>query len=356
MTATGTPYIHIDLAKIERNARAVVTLCAEHGITVAGVTKGVCGHPGIAHAMLKGGVACIADSRLDNLRRLRHAGIEQCMLLRMPALSVVDDVVALAGISLNSEVVVLGALSEAARSIGKIHDVMLMVDLGDLREGIWPADLDTFHREVVTLPGIRIRGLGTNLSCFGGIVPSEANMRRLVELAEQVESTLGARLDWISGANSSALALIAAGRMPKRVNHARMGEAILLGRETIHRQPWPGTVQDAFVLYTEVVEKKRKPSVPIGERGEDAFGAMPEFEDRGERVRALLNVGREDVMVEGLTPLTAGVRIVGATSGYLIVDVTDAAQSIEVGSELAFGLSYGALLAAMTSGYVRKTI
>ena len=91
---------------------------------------------------------------------------------------------------------------------------------------------------MLPLPGIRIRGLGTNLSCFAGVVPSEAHMRRLVALAEQVESVAGRPLEWISGANSSALALIAAGHMPKRVNHARMGEAILLGRETVHRRPW----------------------------------------------------------------------------------------------------------------------
>ena len=354
MSSRKTPYVRIDLQKIERNARAVVTLCADHGITVAGVTKGVCGHPAIAHAMLQGGVACIADSRLDNLRRLQTAGIGQCMLLRMPALSAVKDVVALAGISLNSEQVVLAALSEVARGNDRVHDVMLMVDLGDLREGIWPDHLDAFVREVRPLPGIRIRGLGTNLSCFGGVAPSEENMQRLVALAELVELALGDALDWISGANSSALSLIAAGRMPQRINHARIGEAILLGRETIHRRPWPGTCQDAFVLHAEVVEKKRKPSVPIGQRGEDAFGEMPVFEDRGVRERALLNVGREDVMVEGLTPLDAGVRIVGATSGYLVVDVTDATQPTTLGSELTFGLNYGALLAAMTSGYVGK--
>ena len=356
MSPRGTPYVCIDLAKIARNARTMVALCAEHGITVAGVTKGVCGHPAIARAMLEGGVACIADSRLDNLRRLSAAGIERCMLLRMPALSAVDDVVALSGMSLNSEQAVLAALSRAARRSGAVHDVMLMVDLGDLREGIWPDDLDTFVRAVLPLPGIRIRGLGTNLSCFGGLVPDADQMRRLVALAEQVEAITGRPLEWISGANSSALALIAAGHMPGRVNHARMGEAILLGRETVHRRPWPGTHQDAFVLHAEVVEMKRKPSAPVGERGEDAFGEMPAFEDRGIRLRALLNVGREDVMVEGLTPLDPGVDIVGATSGYLVLDVTEATQPVEVGGTLAFDLTYGAMLATMTSGYVRKAI
>jgi predicted amino acid racemase len=355
MAGAATPCVSIDLAKIEHNARVVVDLCAAHGITVAGVTKGVCGHPGVARAMLRGGVASIADSRLPNLQRLQRAGIGHCTLLRLPALDSAGEVVALAGMSLNSELAVLAALSRAAGAAGRLHDVMLMVELGDLREGILPRDLGPFLSEAVSLPGLRIRGLGTNLSCFAGVVPDAVNMGRLVELAAETEAVLGAPLEWISGANSSALDLIAAGGMPAGINHARMGEAILLGRETVRRRPWPGTFQDAFVLHAQVLERKRKPSLPAGQRGEDAFGGFPRFEDRGERVRALLDVGREDVMVEGLTPLLPGVRLLGATSGYLVADVTDAPEPVQVGSRLAFGLGYGALLAAMSSRFVRKT-
>jgi predicted amino acid racemase len=142
--------------------------------------------------------------------------------------------------------------------------------------------------------------------------------------------------------------------MPGRVNHARIGEAILLGRETTHRKPWPDTYQDAFVLHAEVLELKKKPSVPLGDRCEDAFGTRPEFEQRGEIVRALLNVGREDINVEGLTPQDPRVAILGASSGYLVVDVTAVAGSIRVGDTLSFLMNYAALLAAMTSGYVKK--
>jgi predicted amino acid racemase len=354
-TRPHTPYLTIDLGKIEDNARVIVRLCAQSGISVTGVTKGVCGYPAIAHAMLRGGVMNIADSRFENIRRLQGAGVTQCMLLRLPALSAVNEVVASTGISLNSEGTVLHALSDAAQALGNVHDVMLMVDLGDLREGIWPDDLIPLARAVKPLGGIRVRGLGTNLACFGGIVPTESTMHQLVDLAEQVEGELGLPLHWISGANSSALELIASGNMPERINHARIGEAILLGRETTQRKPWPGTHQDAFVLHAEVLEKQRKPSAPEGMRSEDAFGTTPRFKDCGDRMRALLNVGREDVMVEGLTPLDPEVHILGASSGYLVTDVTDATP-VEVGDELAFSVSYGALLLAMTSEYVEKRV
>ena len=350
-----TPYLVIDLDKIEHNTRTIVALCNQYGIEVTGVTKVTCGHPQVANAMLRGGVTAIADSRLENIQRLIRAGIDtKLMLLRLPSLSRVDEVVESVAVSLNSELAVLEALSAAAQQCGKVHDVVLMVDLGDLREGIWPDDLIPIVREAIKLPGIHIKGLGTNLACFAGVMPDENNMKRLVELAVEVEQCLNLPLELVSGINSSGLDLIAAGGMPERVNHARIGEAILLGRETTHRKPWPDTYQDAFVLHAEVLELKKKPSIPLGNRSEDAFGMQPEFEQRGEIVRALLNVGREDINVEGLTPQDPRAKILGASSGYLIVDVTEAADSIQVGDTLSFLLNYAALLAAMTSGYVKK--
>jgi len=179
-------------------------------------------------------------------------------------------------------------------------------------------------------------------------------MGRLVELATTVEELVGYRLEWISGVNSSGLDLLLAGETPTRINHARIGEAILLGRETVHRRPWPGTFQDAFLLHAEILELKRKPSLPVGARSEDAFGELPEFQDRGEMIRALLNVGREDVVIEGMTPLDSQVTILGASSGYLIVDLTRTDTLYGVGDELSFSLNYAALLRASTSEYVKN--
>jgi predicted amino acid racemase len=179
-------------------------------------------------------------------------------------------------------------------------------------------------------------------------------MARLSELAGEIERNFGTQLQWTSGANSSGLNLIAAGRMPKRVNQARIGEAILLGRETTHRQPWPDTFQDAFSMHAEILELKRKPSMPVGERSEDAFGHLATFENRGEIERALVNIGREEINIEGLTPHDTRLKILGASSSYLIVDTSATAGALKVGDELSFAVNYGALLTAMTSEYVKK--
>ncbi|NCF18187.1 MAG: alanine/ornithine racemase family PLP-dependent enzyme [Haliea sp.] len=350
-----SPRLTFDLDRIEHNARTITGLCGDHGIRVTGVTKCVCGHPAVARAMLRGGVADIGDSRLENIRRMREAGIESpFVLVRLPPLSGAEQVVECTDASLNSEPALLRRLSVAADDRGQVHEVMLMVDLGDLREGLWPSDLPSVVAEAAQLPGIRVRGLGVNLACFAGVVPTEKHMNRLVSLAEEIEESLGIELAYISGLNSSGLELLEAGSVHPRVNHARIGEAILLGRETTQRRPWPGTHQDAFTLHAEVLELKTKPSQPVGERGEDAFGGTPRFEERGDILHALLNVGREDVDVAGITPLVPGVRILGASSGYLILDVSALAGKLRIGGELTFALNYSALLRAMTSEYVKK--
>jgi 4-hydroxy-tetrahydrodipicolinate reductase len=351
----STPAITVDLAKIEHNAKTVAELCARHGIEVTGVTKVTCGTARVAQAMLRGGVSGIGESRLHNIARLRAKGVHApTMLLRIPPLSRVDEVVALANISLNSELTVIKALSRAAAERSRVHEIIIMVDLGDLREGIWPEDLMPLVECTLGLPGVRIVGLGTNLTCYGGVIPTPENMGALVEHARTLERVFGLKLRYISGGNSSALPLLASGGMPPEVNHLRIGETILLGRDTVDGTPWPGTFQDAFLLRAEVIELKQKPSVPVGEIGQDAFGAKPVFANHGTRLRAILNAGREDVDVAGLTPIAPGMKVLGASSDHLLVDVSDAECPVGLGNELSFQLNYAALLVAMSSEYVEK--
>lgn len=355
--AVSGPTLTIDLKKIEHNTRTIVSLCRRHNIEVVGVTKATCGMPEVAGAMLRGGVAGIGESRLKNIQRLRDASVKcPMMLLRIPPLSLVDEIVETVDISLNSELSVIRGLADAARKKGRVHKLILMVDLGDLREGIWPDDLIPFTRAVAKFPGVAIVGIGTNLTCYGGVIPSPENMRALVEYARMIEQTLARKLRYISGGNSSGLPLLAAGKMPRAINHFRIGEAILLGRETVYRQAWPGTFQDAFILTAEIIELKQKPSRPIGKIGTNAFGKKPVFENRGYIFRAILNVGRGDVSVEGLTPLNPDVTILGASSDHLIVDVTNIDPPPRLGDSPGFKVNYAALVGAMSSAYVEKII
>jgi len=172
---------------------------------------------------------------------------------------------------------------------------------------------------------------------------------------ERFEAT-GMALDLISGGNSANLPLLASGGMPKEVNHFRIGEAITLGRNVLDRSPWPGTRQDTIRVVAEVIEVERKPSTPIGTRGQDAFGSRAEFVDRGIRKRALCNIGRQDVMVDRITPEDKGIIVLGGSSDHLVLDVEAAEQDVKLGDEIGFFPSYGSLLAATTSPYMQKVV
>ena len=56
-------------------------------------------------------------------------------MIREPMISEADDVVRYCSLSLNSEWAVLSALNAAALRQQKPHKVLLMAEIGDLREG-----------------------------------------------------------------------------------------------------------------------------------------------------------------------------------------------------------------------------
>lgn len=351
------PQVLVDLDIIEANARAVTQTCAQQGIEVFGVTKGTCGMPQVARAMLRGGVTGIGESRFENIRRLRASGINYPMLLlRSSPISMADEVVRYVDLSLNSELHIIKALSDAALRRGKIHDVILMVDLGDLREGIWPDDLQATVEQVLTMRGVRVAGLGTNLLCLSAVKPTRKNLGKLADYASQIEERFGLKLRYVSGGNSGSLPLLLEEGLPVGINHLRVGEAILQGgRDTFYDEPWQALNRNAFILQGELLEVKRKPSLPIGETAVDAFGNTPTFVDRGERLRGILNIGREDVSPEHLIPIDPKLELIGASSDHLIVDIEAVNPPLQVGTTVSFNMSYPALLAAMTSEYVRKT-
>jgi predicted amino acid racemase len=310
--------------------------------------------PEVAQAMLDGGVDGLADSRLSNLRRMQAAGVRASMMLvRTPALSETTDVVRLADTSLNSEVKILAALAREARVRGKLHQVILLVDVGDRREGLMPRDVLEAAEKAEGMEGIYLLGLGSNIGCLSDLRPTVQDARLLVQLVERVEDAIGRQLAVVSGGSSIHLPMLEQGRLPSRINQLRIGERILLGTDpggcTVSSCP---TSQDAFRLAGEVIEIKWKPSRPGV--GLSLPGKSRPGEDQALQCRAILALGEQDVRVEGLTPKDPRVKVIGATSDHLVVDVT--ANPGRVGDELEFGLSYSALATAMASSYVSKEV
>lgn len=349
------PALTVDLKKIEHNAKTMVKMCSERGIKIAAVTKGYCAVPEIAEASVRGGVPMLADSRIENLIKLKELNVPK-ILLRLPMLSQVDNVVEYADISLNSEYKTIKALSEKALEKGKVHKIILMVDLGDLREGVWNTNAVAYVKDILKLKGIELFGIGTNLTCYGGVLPSVENLGLLSSIAGEIERSYNIKLEIVSGGNSSSVYLVQNGQIPGRINNLRFGEAILFGTEFAYGKRIENTYGDAFKLYAEVVELKEKPSVPIGDIGLDAFGEKPKFVDRGVRKRAILGIGKQDVRIENLKPADSKAIIIGGSSDHLILDVTDSEKKYNIGDVVEFNAHYTAVLTAMTSEYVEKVL
>jgi len=352
-----TPRLEIFPARIEENAKTIISLCHSHGIQVAGVTKVACAHPSVVNSLVNAGVDMLADSRIENLKSIRELGISlPLMLLRIPARDRIEGVVQWSDISLNSSFETVELLSVESQRQKKRHKIILMVDLGDLREGVWPDKADELVGQILRLPDIDLLGLGCNLACYGGVIPTTEKMDELLDLQTALQKKYGVTFSVISGGNSANLPLLLSGGMPAGINHLRLGESIQLGRNVLDRSPFPGTRQDTYRVVAQVVELETKPSLPIGFRGQDAFGGIPEFVDRGWRKRAICNLGRQDVTISNLEPVDNEMIILGGSSDHLIVDVEDSQTEIKVGSELAFWPGYAALLSAATSPYVIKTV
>lgn len=349
----SAPCLEIDLAALEHNTRVLVDRLAPQGIGVTAVTKAALGSPEVARAMLRGGAGGLGDSRVENLARLRGVDLGPRTLIRSPMLSQVEHVVRAADVSLNTEAAVLRALSAAAVGVGRTHSVVLMVELGDLREGIAADDVIDAASAVDALPGLQLVGLGTNLACQCGVVPDQHKMDELSRLVEQVEAACGSALSVISGGNSANLDWALAAADVGRVNDLRLGEAILLGTEPLHRRPIDGLRTDVFTLTAEVIEVKCKPAQPWGDLGQTAFGAQPARTGTGTVRQAIFALGRQDVDPDGLS-VPAGMSVLGMSSDHLVVDVGD--HDLPVGASVGFALNYSALVRAMTSPFVTQHV
>ncbi len=348
--------IVVDTPQIESNTRAVVDLCATHGLSVVGVTKCVQGEPAVALAMLRGGVTMLGESRLANVKRLRASGVDApLLLLRLPCLSEVADVVRHTQYSVNSEAKTIFALSKAATEIGTRHGVLISVDTGDRREGVLPRDAAELCRLVLDLPGLDLAGVGTCLSCLCGVVPTSEKHEEFAELAEWLEDELDLSLPMVSFGHTVDLPVVMRDSVPTAFNQIRIGGALLVGNDNMVGYHIPNVVENAFKAYAEVIEVQTKPSMPDGELGVDAFFRTPEWSDLGMRRRAILAMGEMDLATQFIRPTLPGAVVVGATSDHLVVDVTDA-ESVQLGDEMEFVMSYTAIAYAWSSAHAEITM
>lgn len=358
------PAVIFNREAIRHNTALINEWCSRQGIFIAGVIKGFNANAVGVEAEVSGGVKMLASSRLEHLARIKRMELKTpdgsdvpTLLIRMPMLSEISEVINYADYSLNTEMKVLDALNEAAGSAGITHRVILMTDLGDLREG-WFETAELVQAAIHVerdLAALELAGIGTNLGCVGSITPTGEKMDELAERAAAVEEAIGRKLDIISGGATTSLKPLFEGVMNPKINMLRIGEGIPIGL----RDQLPGDFagypvhelrDDCVTLDAEIIELNTKPTYPIGEIGCDAFGRKVEYIDRGNRKRAILAVGRADYGdTYDIIPELEGATIWGASSDHTIVDIEDVKQELRVGDIIRFKLRYKGMLHLTTN-------
>lgn len=355
-----TAKLLINLNKIKNNISFWQNLCQQHNIKLIGVGKGCPASPKVAR-LIGNTTSIYGDSRLNRLRELKKAGVDfELSLLRIPSPSELEAVVKYSDISFNSQLRVIRKLNQAAINLNQPHQIILMLESGDLREGIYPPENSIkIAAEVENMEGLKLIGVAANFSCYGGIKPDTNKLNSLIQTAEKIESRLARKLEIISGGATTSLPLLLENKLPARINQLRLGEALLLGRDIqdIWGYELPELNTDSFLLEAEVIEVAKKPSKPYGEISVDAFGQRPSFEDRGMRKRAILAIGRADfVYPDQLIPCQQDIEVLGASSDHLILDIQESKTPIELGDRLRFQLYYGPLVHLSQSNDVEKVI
>jgi predicted amino acid racemase len=346
------PQIIIDLKKFRHNVRTMQDMCHNLGLTMMAVSKVFCADSRLVDILIDEKVDYIADSRVQNLKKIKTSIPK--VLLRLPMHTEISEVIEHTSISLNSEISTVVLLNREAKKQNKKHGIIMMIDLGDLREGIFnEKEVYHFVEDVIKLEHVELKGIGVNLTCYGGIIPTNEILSQLIQYKENIETKFNIKLDIISGGNSSSLDLLKKGQMPIKVNNLRLGESIVLGRETAYGDYINNTYDDVFTFAASIIEIKNKPSVPIGEVGMNAFGKKPTFEDKGIITRAILAVGKQDVDHNEIRPYDT-IRAIGSSSDHIILDVTHGYNSYDVGDVVLFRLTYASILSLMTSKYVEK--
>lgn len=346
--------------RLRHNHRFLAGLFEKNRIDWGIVTKVLCGNETFLREVVALGCTEYHDTRISNLKMLKKLAPEaQTVYIKPPAKRAVPSIVRFAEVSFNSELNTIQALSAEAVKQGRIHKVVIMVELGDLREGVMGDHLVAFYAQVFQLPNIEIVGLGSNLNCLNGIMPTQDKLIQLGLYKQLIEAKFDKHIPWITGGTSVTIPLLLKKQLPKGMNHFRVGEALFFGKDLFTDGLIKGMKKDVFMLHAEVIELHEKPMAPTGEQRTNVAGIVPEVEASNigrTAFRAIIDIGLLDVNPKDLTPVTKDVSIIEASSDMLVLDLGENAAKLRVGDLITFSINYMGALGLMNSNYIDKVV
>lgn len=353
-------YITLHVEKLKHNFDHLEHLFSEQEIQWSVVTKLLCGHKAYLTELLSLNIRQICDSRVENLRIIKEMKPDiETIYIKPPEKRSLKNIVKYADISINTEKETLKLLSEEAQRQNKIHKVIIMIELGELREGIMRDDLIEFYSEVFTYQNIEIVGIGANLSCLYGVLPSHDKLIQLCLYEQLIEAKFNKQIQYVSGGSSVTIPLIYQNTLPKGINHFRVGETLFMGTDAYNHIPYETMKADVFTLRAEIIELIEKPTVPMGEMGTNVDGHATEFNPEligTTSYRAIIDMGLLDTDMQHITPVDRDIEIVGASSDMLVIDLKENPRNYKASDLLEFTMDYMGILRALNSKYIEKRV
>ena len=353
-------FIKLFREKLQHNYDFLNEVFRENGIEWAIVTKLLCGNELYLQEVINLGISEICDSRISNLAKIKELAPHiQTVYIKPPAKRSISDIVEYADVSFNTELETIRWLSQEATIQQKKHKVVIMIELGDLREGVMGEELIDFYGEIFELPNIQVTGIGANLNCLHGVMPSQDKLIMLGLYKQLIEAKFNRKIPWVTGGTSVVIPLIFRKQIPKSTNHFRVGEMLYFANDLFSGEVVEGMLPDVLKLYAEVIEITEKPKIPNGALEENPSGETFEVneEDYGKTAqRAILDVGLLDMSTEYLEAEDQGIQITGASSDMIVIDISDSENEYKVGDLVSFKLKYMGALGLLNSDYIDKLV
>ena len=352
--------ISLSRSKLRHNYDFLQSLLETNDIQWGIVSKLLCGNKLYLKELIDMGARELHDSRISNLKAIKQIDPEiQTVYIKPPPRRSIRSLVKYADVSFNTDFHTLELISQEAVRQNKKHKAIIMVEMGDLREGVMGEKLVGFYEKVFRLPNLEIIGLGTNLNCLYGVMPSHDKLVQLSLYRQIIELRFNRKIQWISGGSSVTIPLVFKKQIPAGVNHLRVGETLFFGANLFTGKTIKGMKDDVITLKAEIIELQEKPKVPEGVMQENPSGETYEIknEDYGKTsFRALLDVGLLDISPDFLIPIDKNLKIAGASSDILVMDLGTNPRKYNVGDYIQFKLKYMGALGLFNSDYVVKKV
>ncbi len=353
-------YLTLNKKKLKENYLFLKKMFEEKGVSWGVVSKVFCGNRLFLSELIELGVTEIHDSRISNLAMIKSIKAEvQTVYIKPVSKRNIGKMVQFADVSLNSELKSITWISEEAVLQGKIHKIIIMVETGDLREGVMGEQLLDFYSAVFDLPNIEIIGLGTNLNCLNGIMPSTDKLIQLALYKQIIELKFNKTIPWVSAGTSVTIPLMLSHQLPKGINHFRVGETLYFGMNIVEEKVIDGMHGDVMELFTEIIEMQEKPLVPSGVLAPTPQGEVKKIDENllgKSSFRAIVDVGVLDVDPKYLIPTDPNMELLGASSDMIIINLGENPNKYKVGDVLSFQLKYMGALGLLNSDYVDKKV